>query len=400
MTLISVEAAQAELLSAVRLTGSERISLGDAGGRVLAEDLQARRTQPPLALSSMDGYAVSTTAPVAGEWLTVIGEAAAGHGFDGTLGAGEAVRVFTGAPLPSGADAVVIQEEAERDGDRVRFNVSPAVGLNIRPRGFDFSEGDVGLRAGMRLGFTSLGLAAAMNHDSLSVRRRPRVAVIASGDELVPPGGDPLPNQIIASSSVALSHLIREAGGEPIDLSIAPDDLGSLRRRIRRGLDEGADIVVVIGGASVGDHDYTRAALEAEGAGIGFWKVAMRPGKPLMHGRIGEAEVLGLPGNPVSTLVCGVLFLAPLIRAMQGRSDVLPEISAAILEGDLKPNDMRRDYLRGQAHINDRQLRVMPLTRQDSSLMMSLAAANALVIRPEYAPAISAGEVVDVIRLS
>ncbi len=399
MTLISVEAAQAELLSAVRLTASERISLGEAGGRVLAADLYARRTQPPLALSSMDGYAVSA-ALMAGEWLTVIGESAAGHGFGGVVGAGEAVRIFTGAPLPSGADAVVVQEEAERDGDRVRFNVSPIRGLNIRPRGFDFNEGDVGLRAGTRLGFTSLGLAAAMNHDSLVVRRRPRVALIASGDELVPPGSDPLPNQIIASSSVALSHLIREAGGEPVDLSIAPDDLGLLRRRIRRGLDEGADVVVVIGGASVGDHDYTRAALEAEGAGIGFWKVAMRPGKPLMHGRIEEAEVLGLPGNPVSTLVCGVLFLAPLIRAMQGRSDVLPEISAAILESDLKPNDMRRDYLRSQVHIKDRQFRVTPLTRQDSSLMMSLATANALLIRPEYAPTASAGETVDVIRLS
>lgn len=400
MTLISVEAAQAELLSAVRLTGSERISLGEAGGRVLAADLHARRTQPPVSLSSMDGYAVSAAASAGGEWLRVVGEAAAGHGFDGTVGEGEAVRIFTGAPLPPGADAVVIQEEAERDEDRVRFNVSPARGFNVRPRGFDFNEGDVGLRVGTRLGFTSLGLAAAMNHDSLSVRRRPRVALIASGDELVPPGGDPLPNQIIASSSVALSHLVREAGGEPIDLSIAPDDLGLLRRRISRGLDEGADIVVVIGGASVGDHDYTRAALEAEGASIGFWKVAMRPGKPLMHGRIGEAEVLGLPGNPVSTLVCAVLFLVPLIRAMLGRSDALPEISTAILESDLKPNDMRRDYLRGQVQSRNGQLCVTPLMRQDSSLMMSLAAANALLIRPEYAPAISAGEAVDIIRLS
>lgn len=400
MTLISVEAAQAELLSAVRLTGNERISLGEAGGRVLAADLHARRTQPPVSLSSMDGYAVSTAAPAGGQWLRVIGEAAAGHGFDGAVGAGEAVRIFTGAPLPSGADAVVIQEEAERDEDRVRFTAPPTPGLNVRPRGFDFNEGDVGLRVGTRLGFTSLGLAAAMNHDSLSVRRRPRVALIASGDELVPPGGDPMPNQIIASSSVALSHLVREAGGEPMDLSIAPDDLGLLRRRIRRGLDEGADIVVVIGGASVGDHDYTRAALEAEGAGIGFWKVAMRPGKPLMHGRIGEAEVLGLPGNPVSTLVCGVLFLVPLIRAMQGRSDVLPEISSAILERDLKPNDMRRDYLRGQVQVRNGQLRITPLNRQDSSLMMSLAAANALLIRPEYAPAISTGETVDIIRLA
>ncbi|WP_370674584.1 gephyrin-like molybdotransferase Glp [Pleomorphomonas sp. PLEO] len=399
MTLISVEAAQSELLSALKLTGGERVPLSEAGGRVLAADLEARRTQPPVSLSSMDGYAIRAAISTRDVWLRVIGESAAGHGFAGAVNEGEAVRIFTGAPLPSGTDCVVIQEDAERDLDRVRFNGVSSPGLNVRPRGFDFNEGDIGLQAGVRLGFAALGLIAAMNHESLLVRRRPRVALIASGDELVPPGGDPQPNQIIASSSVALSHLVREAGGEPIDLSIAPDDLGLLRRRIRRGLDDGADIVVVIGGASVGDHDYTRAALEAEGAAIGFWKVAMRPGKPLMHGRIGESEVLGLPGNPVSTLVCGVLFLAPLIRAMLGRNDILPEISAAIVEKALQPNDMRRDYLRGQALMKDGQLRVTPLARQDSSLMRTLAAANALVIRPEYAPAMSAGETADIIRL-
>lgn len=399
MTLISVEFAQAELLSAVRTTSSERVSLSEAGGRVLAADLEARRTQPPVSVSSMDGYAVRAAAAAENGWLSVVGESAAGHGFSGTVSEGEAVRIFTGAPLPAGTDCVVMQEDAERDLDRVCLKVTPVPGQYVRPRGFDFNEGEVGLFTGTRLGYTSLGLAAAMNHDSLQVRRRPRVALIASGDELVPPGGDPQPNQIIASSSVALSHLIREAGGEPIDLSIAPDDLGLLRRRIRRGLDDGADIVVVIGGASVGDHDYTRAALEAEGAAIGFWKVAMRPGKPLMHGRVGLAEVLGLPGNPVSTLVCGVLFLAPLIRAMLGRADVLPEISSAILEAPLQPNDMRRDYLRGHLLTREGLLRVTPFARQDSSLLRVMATANALVIRPEYAPAISAGETVEVIRL-
>lgn len=397
--LISVEAAQAELLSAVRPTRRERVSLNEAGGRVLAADLEARRTQPPVPLSSMDGYAVCASGAPQGAWLRVVGESAAGHGFGETVHEGEAVRIFTGAPLPSGADCVVIQEEAERELDQVRFKVTPTPGLNVRPRGLDFSQGEVGLVEGTRLGFNALGLAAAMNHESLLVRRRPRVALIASGDELLPPGGDPQPHQIIASSSVALCHLIREAGGDPIDLGIAPDDLDVLRRRIRRGLEDGADIVVVIGGASVGDHDYTRAALEAEGATIGFWKVAMRPGKPLMHGRIGEADVLGLPGNPVSTLVCGVLFLAPLIRAMQGRRDILPEVSAAVLEKPLPPNDMRRDYLRGQVAIKDGQLRVTPLARQDSSLLRVLATANALAIRPEHAPAISAGEAIDVIRL-
>ena len=398
MTLISVDAAQAELLSAVRPTGSERVPLGDAGGRVLAVDLKARRTQPPIPISSMDGYAVAA-ASSGNVWLRVIGEAAAGHGFGEEVRAGEAVRIFTGAPLPAGTDCVVMQEEAERDGDRVRFKSSPVTGHYVRARGIDFSEGEVCLNAGVRLGFGTLGLAAAMNHESVAVRRQPRVALIASGDELVPPGSAPQPHQIVASSSVALAHLIAEAGGLPIDLGIAPDDLGMLRRHIRLALDGGADVVVVIGGASVGDHDYTRAALEAEGAAIGFWKVAMRPGKPLMHGRLGQAEVLGLPGNPVSTLVCGVLFLAPLIRALLGRSDVLPETSPAVLDGALGPNDLRRDYLRGHLVTRERQLHVMPFAKQDSSLMRTMAAANALVIRPEHAPAISAGEMVDVIRL-
>lgn len=398
MTLISVDAAQAELLSAVRPTGSERVPLGDAGGRVLAVDLKARRTQPPVPISSMDGYAVAA-ASSGNVWLRVVGEAAAGHGFGEEVRAGEAVRIFTGAPLPAGTDCVIMQEDAERDGDRVRFKSSPVTGHYVRARGIDFSEGEVCLNAGVCLGFGTLGLAAAMNHESVAVRRRPRVALIASGDELVPPGSIPQPHQIVASSSVALAHLIAEAGGLPIDLGIAPDDLGMLRRHIRLALDGGADVVVVIGGASVGDHDYTRAALEAEGAAIGFWKVAMRPGKPLMHGRLGQAEVLGLPGNPVSTLVCGVLFLAPLIRALLGRSDVLPETSPAVLDGALGPNDLRRDYLRGHLVARERQLHVMPFAKQDSSLMRTMAAANALVIRPEHAPAISAGEMVDVIRL-
>lgn len=398
MTLISVDAAQTELLSAVRPTASERVPLGEAGGRVLAADLKARRTQPPVPISSMDGYAVSA-ASSGDVWLRVIGEAAAGHGFAGDVRPGEAIRIFTGAPLPVGTDCVVMQEDAERDGDRVRFKSPPVSGHYVRARGIDFNEGETCLAAGVRLGFGTLGLAAAMNHESLPVRRRPRVALIASGDELVPPGSVPQPHQIVASSSVALAHLITEAGGVPTDLGIAPDDLGMLRRHIRLAIDGGADVVVVIGGASVGDHDYTRAALEAEGAAIGFWKVAMRPGKPLMHGRLGQAEVLGLPGNPVSTLVCGVLFLAPLIRALLGRGDVLPETSPAVLEEALGPNDLRRDYLRGRVTAKGGQLLVTPFARQDSSLMRTMAAANALVIRPEHAPAVSAGEVVDIIRL-
>jgi molybdopterin molybdotransferase len=395
MALMSVDDAQAALLAGVGPTEAEWLELAAAGGRTLADDLVALRTQPPADLSAMDGYALG---PGDG-WFTVLGESAAGHAFAGSLGPGEAARIFTGAPVPAGADRVALQEDAERQGDRVRFESLPPVGANIRWRGIDFSEGTVGLAAGTLLGVGALGLAAAMNHARLPVRRRPRVALIASGDELAAPGTAILPHQIVASSSVALAKLVHDAGGEAVDLGIAPDNLDALRRHIRTALDGGADVVAVIGGVSVGDHDHTRAAFAAEGVEPGFWKIAMRPGKPLMHGRIGNVHALGLPGNPVSTLVTGLMFLAPLVRAMLGRAEVLPVAETAILMAPLAANDMRRDFLRARLVIENGRPTVTPVGSQDSSLLSMLAQANALIIRKEFAVAAKVGDPVEVIRL-
>ena len=398
MALMSVDDAQAALLADVVPTETEWVDLAAAGGRTLASDLVALRTQPPSDLSAMDGYALGEPATSDG-WFTIIGEAAAGHGFDRSLAPGEAVRIFTGAPVPGGADRVAIQEDAERQGDRVRFADLPSAGANIRRRGIDFAEGETGLSAGTGLGFGALGLAAALNHARLPVRRRPLVALIASGDELVAPGAATLPHQIVASSTAALAKLVHDAGGEVVDLGIAPDELSALRSHIRTAMTGGADIVAIIGGVSVGDHDHTRPAFAAEGMEPGFWKIAMRPGKPLMHGRLGRVHALGLPGNPVSTLVTGLLFLAPLVRAMLGRADVLPDLETAILTTPLRANDRRRDFLRARLAVDAGRLVATPLASQDSSLLSMIAAANALIVRRELAPAANAGEQVEVLRI-
>ncbi|MBS1180493.1 MAG: moeA [Proteobacteria bacterium] len=398
MALISVDDAQATLLAGVVPTETEWVDLSAAGGRTLAADLVALRTQPPADLSSMDGYALGREATPDG-WLAVVGEAAAGHGFGRPLSPGEAVRIFTGAPVPEGADRVAVQEDAERQGERVRFADLPPAGANIRRQGIDFTEGETGLANGTVLGFGALGLAAAMNHACLPVRRRPRVVLIASGDELVAPGMATLSHQTVASSTVALAKLVHDAGGEAVDLGIAPDDLAALRSRIRSAMTDGADIVVVMGGVSVGDHDHTRPAFAAEGMEPGFWKIAMRPGKPLMHGRIGRVHALGLPGNPVSTLITGLMFLAPLIKAMLGRADVLPVSETAVLTAPLGPNDVRRDFLRARLAVEAGRLVVTPATSQDSSLLSKIAAANALIVRREFATAADAGEEVEILRI-
>lgn len=398
MALMSVDDAQAALLADIVPTGTEWVDIGSTGGRTLAADLVALRTQPPADLSAMDGYALAGQASADG-WFKIIGESAAGHGFGSALALGEAVRIFTGAPVPCGADRVGVQERAERQNDLVRFATPPPQGANIRRRGIDFVEGKFGLSAGSVLGIGELGLAAAMNHAQLPVRRRPRVALIASGDELVPPGAATLPHQIVASSTVALTKLVQDAGGEALDLGIAPDDLAALRSNIRDAMTRQADIIVVIGGVSVGDHDYTRPALAAEGVEPGFWKIAMRPGKPLMHGRLGSAHILGLPGNPVSTLVTGLLFLAPLVRAMLGRADVLPDIEKALVTEPLRANDTRRDFLRARLTVQAGQLTITPVASQDSSLLSMIAAANALIVRRELAPVAEAGEWVEFLRI-
>jgi molybdopterin molybdotransferase len=400
MALTPVDEAQRRLLSGVVPLGAEIVPLGEADGRVLAEDLVALRTQPPCDVSAMDGYAVRAADLAAGARLQVIGASAAGHGFAGAVGPGQAVRIFTGAPVPSGADTILIQENAVREGDDIVAAGPEPEGRFVRPAGMDFAASEVGLVAGRRLGMREIGLAAAMNHALVPVRRRPRVAVLATGDELVAPGSPVGPDQIVASNGLALAALVRAAGGVAVDLGIARDDLDELRGRIRAGLEAGADVLCLLGGASVGDHDLTRPALEAEGLVLDFWKIAMRPGKPLMFGRIADRRAIGLPGNPVSSLVCGLLFVAPLVRRLAGEVDVLPEVEPARLGADLPANDQRQDYLRARlARAGDGTLVATPFPRQDSSMMSIVAAAGALVVRPPFAPAARTGDTIGVIRL-
>jgi molybdopterin molybdotransferase len=400
MALTPVPQAQARLLAEVEALAAETVALEDADGRVLAEDLVARRTQPPFDASAMDGYAVRAGDLGAGARLSVIGTSAAGHGFAGTVGPRQAVRIFTGAPVPDGADTILIQENASRDGDVLVAAGPEPKGRFVRPAGLDFRAGDVVLSAGRRLGMREIGLAAATNNATVPVRRRPVVAILATGDELVAPGSPVGPDQIVASNGLALAALVRSAGGRAVDLGIAPDDLAVLRARIRAGIEAGADVVCLLGGASVGDHDLTRPALEAEGLALDFWKIAMRPGKPLMFGRIGGLRAIGLPGNPVSSLVCGLLFVAPLVRCLAGESEVLPAQEPARLGHALPANDQRQDYLRASLSRDDSgELVASPFPVQDSSMMSVIARADALVIRPPHAPAAAAGDTVSIIRL-
>jgi molybdopterin molybdotransferase len=395
----------AEALSAV-LAGAEpcpeeMVALDAAFHRVLARDVPALRTQPPQAMSAMDGYAVrAADAAAAGTRLKVIGEVAAGRPFDKAVGAGEAVRIFTGGVIPEGADAVVIQEDTVADGGHVTITEAARPGRHVRPAGIDFREGDVLLARGSRLSDRDLSLAAGMNYPELPVRRRPKVALLATGDELVMPGLTPGPGQIVYSNGYALRALARHEGAETVDLGIAADTIEATVQGIRRARSSGADILVTTGGASVGDHDLVKRSLEAEGVAMAFWKIAMRPGKPMMHGRLGAMRVIGLPGNPVSSYVCGFLFLAPLIRALSGRSAVHHVHETALLGRDVGANDVREDYLRARLETrSDGALIATPVDQQDSSLLGNLAAARALVVRPPFAPKASAGSACAILRL-
>jgi molybdopterin molybdotransferase len=395
----------ADALSAV-LAGAEplpeeMVALDACYHRVLARDVAALRTQPPQAMSAMDGYAVrSADAAQVAARLKVIGEVAAGRPFDTMVRPGEAVRIFTGGVIPDGADAVIIQEDTVRDGDSIDITEAAIAGRHIRPAGVDFNEGDVLLRAGRRLTDRDLSLAAGMNYPQLAVRRRPKVAVLATGDELVMPGSTPGPGQIVYSNGYALRALARAEGADTIDLGIAADTVDATTEGIRRARDAGADVLITTGGASVGDHDLVKQSLEAEGVTIAFWRIAMRPGKPMMHGRHGAMRVIGLPGNPVSSYVCGFLFMAPLIRALSGRSDVQHAPEPAVLGRDLAANDVREDYLRARLEQRaDGTLVATPVNHQDSSLLGNLAAARALVIRSPFAPAASAGSPCTILRL-
>ena len=397
--MIPVAEAIARVLAEAQPLPAEMVSLGDGLGRVLAEDLASRRTQPPAAVSAMDGYAVRAedVARTPAE-LRIVAEIAAGAAWTGEVGQGEAARIFTGAPVPDGADAIVIQEDCERSGDLVSVREAAKAGAFVRPAGLDFAEGDVLLRAGRRLNSRDIGLAAAMNRPWLPVARRPRVALLATGDEIALPGEPLGPQQIVSSSGPGLGALVAEAGGVPISLGVAEDSVDSLRARAAGA--EGADILVTMGGASVGEHDLVQEALAADGLEVDFWRIAMRPGKPLMFGRMGGSLVLGLPGNPVSAFVCALLFLRPLIDAMLGLPAGPPAREPARLGTDLAANDRREDYLRARLAPDGEGLPVAtPFARQDSSMLARFVEADALLVRAPHAPPASAGDLVEIIRL-
>src|SRR5262245_44786177 len=323
MALLPVADALAQVLEGAAPLPPESVPLAEAEGRVLAADLAARRTQPPADVSAMDGYAVrATDVASAPAHLRVIGEVAAGRPFPGEVGAGEAARIFTGGVMPAGTNTVVIQELTEREGDIIAIGKPSPRGKNVRGAGLDFSTGDVHLKKGRRLTGRDIALAAAMNHAVLPVYRRPKIAIVATGDELVPPGTEPGPGQIVYSNVFALAAVARREGADVIDLGILPDRLEETIAGVRRARDSGADVLLTAGGASVGDYDLVQPALAAEGLALSFWKVAVRPGKPLLSGRLGAMRVLGLPGNPVSAYVCAVLFLVPLLRRLTGRGEL------------------------------------------------------------------------------
>jgi len=393
--------ALAAILAGAEPLAEEMVTLEAAYHRVLARDLAARRTQPPQAMSAMDGYAVrAADAAQVNARLKVIGEVAAGRPFDRAIGKGEAARIFTGGVIPDGADAVVIQEDTIADGGSITVTEAAATGRHIRPAGVDFREGDLLLTAGSRLTERDLSLAASMNYPELPVRRRPKVALLATGDELVMPGSQPGPGQIVYSNGYALRALARAEGADTVDLGVAADTMEATTAGIRRAREAGADILVTTGGASVGDHDLVKGALEAEKVAIAFWKIAMRPGKPMMHGRLGGMRVVGVPGNPVSSYVCTWLFVVPLIRALSGRKLTHHARETALLGRDLGANDVREDYLRARLEErDDGTLIAIPVNHQDSSLLANLAAAQALLIRAPFAPAAKAGSPCEILRL-
>ncbi|SIT84155.1 molybdopterin molybdotransferase MoeA [Pontibaca methylaminivorans] len=391
--MIPVEEARAQLFDLVAPLPAETVPLIEASGRVLARDLRANRAQPPFDASAMDGYAIRAEEAVRGAMFKVIGESAAGHGFSGPLGAGQAVRIFTGAPLPAGAGFVVIQEDTQQNGDVMTITADPGTSHNIRPAGSDFAAGAT-VSAPRRLTPADIALLASMNIADVPVTRRPRVAVLSTGDELVMPGEDPGPDQIIASNSFGLHAMLRELGAEPRLLPIARDTLQSLREAFETA--EGADLVVTIGGASVGDHDLVGEAAARFGLERAFYKVAMRPGKPLMAGRMGAAAMVGLPGNPVSAMVCGHVFLAPMIRILLGLDRHVPDLRQAFLAEALSANGPREHYMRAVVRNGE----VRAFDRQDSALLTVLSQANALLVRPPHDPPRRAGESIGYLPIS
>ena len=397
--MIAVSEALERILAAFSPLPGEQVAISAACGRVLAEDVFARLTKPPCDVSAMDGYAVRgadvAEAPVT---LKVVGMAPAGGAYDGELGAGEAVRIFTGGPLPAGADTIVIQELTESDGNCVTINETVRAGRYVRRRGLDFAEGDPGPAAGTVLTPRHLALIASMNIPWLSVTRKPRVALLGTGDELVMPGEPTGDHQIVSSNTIALAAMVERAGGEPVNLGIARDNETSLRLMATGAAR--ADLMVVTGGMSVGERDLVRKVLGEDGLDLDFWKIAMRPGKPLSFGHLKGTPMLGFPGNPVSTLVCGQLFMGPAINAMLGVASPDPTYETAKLGGSLPENDEREDYLRGLLSVDAAGHAVAtPYDVQDSSMLATIAQSDCLIVRPPLAPAADMGEPVRFVRL-
>ncbi len=396
--MIGFDEARARILAPLRPTSAEVVPLADAWGRVSASALVARLTQPPHDVSAMDGFALRAADGRLGATLAVVGSAPAGHPWAGRLGAGEALRIFTGSVIPDGADAVLAQEDAVCAGDTVTLTEAVKPGRWIRRAGQDFTLGNTLVEPGKRLNARDIGLLAAGNHPWVPVHRRPRLAILATGDEIALPGEPIPPGGIVSSNSHALAALVRACGGAPMVLPVAPDDHASLAAAADAA--RGMDMLVTTGGASVGEHDLVRSALGERGLQVDFWTVAMRPGKPLIHGSLGGVPVLGLPGNPVSSLICGIAFLLPAVERLSGLAGDAPPVAPAVLGASLPANDGRTDHLRATLAVRpDGTLMATAFARQDSAMLRVLAQADALIVRPPHAPALPAGAMVSVIRL-
>lgn len=399
--MMPVDEALERIFAKLPNLGSEVVPLGRAHRRVLARPLLATHSQPPFDASAMDGYAVRAAEVVPGRPLKLAGTSQAGARFVGMMEHGQCVRIFTGAPLPIGADAVIMQEEASAAGNQISFQKAPRVGQSIRKQGFDFLRGAELLPAGVALTPAMLSLAASANQPNLTVTRRPKVAILATGDELVAPGGTLGPDQIVASNSFGLIAMVSPYAEKVIDLGIVPDDKARLEQVLLSAFDMGVDMLITSGGASVGDRDYVQEVLRDLGVTLDFWKLRMRPGKPLMFGTRGKTLVFGLPGNPVSAMVTATVILKPALRAMTGHADPLwPRIGVPTLLG-LPPAGLRRHFMRGILSRNEiGYLEVTPIFETDSSHSSSLALADALIIQPEDDPGSPPGEIVEVIPLA
>ncbi len=395
--MISVDEAVQRVLRTFAPLPAEKVPLTEALGRVLARDAIAAIDHPPAPMSAMDGYAVRTGDARVGAELSVIGEAPAGKPFAGHVGAGQAVRIFTGGVVPEGADAVVIQEDAIAHDAMVRVVEAPRPGENVRARGLDFRVGDLLLERGRRISPRDVALLAASDFAHVEVTRKPRVAVVATGDELTRPGEPRAPGGIVASSTYALQAMVREWGGDPADLGIIPDraeDFARLPDAAR-----GMDLIITLGGASVGDHDLIQTALAPHGFVLDFWKIAMRPGKPLIFGRLNASPLIGLPGNPVSAMVCALLFVKPALSAMLGAPYAAP-VRTARLTAPLKANGKRQDYIRARLSVSEGVLVAEAFSLQDSSMQKVFAKADALIIRRVDAPPAAPGDTVEVLLLN